>query len=97
MKHVDFEFFVLMNDFLVGTVNLFVYCYFGKLATESYEKMAECLYESNWHEKSYHLQKKILLMIENIQEPVVYHGFGVAVLNLSTFVKVRRNDYIFTE
>lgn len=50
--------------------------------------MADCLYESDWHELSVDLQQKVVLMIQNMQRPLFYTGFGVAVLNLETFTKV---------
>lgn len=92
MRHFYFDIFILLCAFVCGLLNLYAYCYFGQLTTNCYEKMAECLYEFNWYEKSLDLQKKILLMIQNMQQPVFYHGFGLAVLNLETFVKVRSSD-----
>lgn len=57
--------------------------------------MAECLYEdSNWRELSLDLQKATLMMIQNMQIPIYYNGFGVAVLNLEAFVTVRKVDLI---
>lgn len=67
---------------------MFVYCYFGKIATESYAKMSDCLFESNWPEKPVKLQKYFILMIGNAQRPLEYHGFGLAVLKLETFANV---------
>lgn len=91
---MDFEFFLLLNAVAIVVWNLNMYCYFGQLATDSYERMPECLYKSDWHELSLDLQKKCLFMIQNMQKPVVYHGFGIAVLNLQTFIKARRNEHI---
>lgn len=88
MKHIDLQFFLLLFAFPVGISNLFVYCRFGKLANESYEKMSDCVYEFNWHELSPDLQKNVLILIRNMQQPVYYHGFGVVVLNMETFIKV---------
>lgn len=72
----------------VGVTNLFVHCFCGKLANESYEDMIDCLYQSNWHELPIPLQKFLILMIGNAQRPVNYHGFGVAILNMETFITV---------
>lgn len=71
-----------------ATLSLFVYCFFGKLATTSFEEMANCTYESNWQQLRVDLQTYLILMIGNMQRPIYYHGFGVAVLNLETFCKV---------
>lgn len=75
---------------MVGVSNLFLYCFFGKLATESYAVIADHMYESNWRTLSVDLQKYFILMIGNGHRPVFYHGFGIAILNLETFAKVRR-------
>lgn len=70
--------------------NLFVYCYFGQLATESFEQMRDYLYEGlHWFKLTIKLQKYIVLMLLNMQKPIYYHGFGVALLNLRTFIQVR--------
>lgn len=89
MKHLDYNILVISTGVLAGTSNLFAYCYLGKMATHSYENMAKCLYDCNWHELSPKLQKYIVVMMANAQRPVYYDGFGVAVLNLETFTKVR--------
>lgn len=59
------------------------------MATQSYEDMANCLFEGNWQKLSVRLQTFLIPMIENAQRPIYYHGFGVAVLNLETFMRVR--------
>lgn len=59
------------------------------MATESFERIPDCLYESNWHELPFEMQKSLVIMFENSQKVLYYHGFGVAVLNLETFTKVR--------
>lgn len=69
-------------------MNVFVYCYFGKCATESFRKMVDCIYESKWHELPIKLQKSLMLMIQNSQKPLYYHGFGFFVLNLENFTDV---------
>lgn len=73
---------------LLALSNLFVYCYYGCTATESYAIMAKCLYESNWLEMSIDLKKYLILMIQNTQKPVFYSAYGVARLDLETFAQV---------
>lgn len=58
------------------------------ITTDSYEKMAERLFESNWQRLSIDLQKYFILMIANMQRPIRYHGGGVIALNLETFGNV---------
>lgn len=73
---------------MVGVSNLFVYCFFGKVATESFATMADSLYEANWQNLPIELQKYFILMIANANRPLYYHGFNIAILNLETFSKV---------
>lgn len=89
MKHIDFNFLLLLLAVLVGVASLYCYCYYGKIATESYEEMTNRLYESNWYEHSTHLQKYFIVMLGNMQKPLHYHGSGIAVLNLETFTTVK--------
>lgn len=69
---------------------LFLYCYFGKLTTDNYKDMAYSLYECNWQDLPVNLQKYFILMIGNASIPVEYNGFGIAVLNLETYTRVRK-------
>lgn len=88
MKHLDFGLLNVIFALPVGTTILFVYCFFGKMATHSYEKMADRLYDCNWRELSPALQKYFVIIIQNAQRPIHYHGFGVAILSLGTFTTV---------
>lgn len=88
MEHLDKNVLTILAATTVSSSNLFIYCFFGKLATESYQKMADCLYESKWWELPVELQKYLLLMNMNMQRLLYYHGFEVAVLNLETFTRV---------
>lgn len=73
---------------LTGCLVLFLYCYYGAVATESFEGMADALYETNWQDLPIALQKYILIMMINSQQPLYYHGFGVAILNLELYTRV---------
>lgn len=77
-----------MIALLIGLSNLFVYCYFGKLATDSFFKMSDCLYNANWHALPIKLQKYFILMIQHSQQPLSYHGFKMVIFNLETFMAV---------
>lgn len=78
----------LMIAATVNTSGIFVYCYFGKMASDSYKSMSESIFESNWQKMPIGLQKYLILMIGNTQKPQFYHGFGVFVLSLETFAAV---------
>lgn len=88
MQHPDIGLGFLMIAAIVNTSGIFVYCYFGRIASDSYMEMSNCLYDSNWQKLSISSQKYILLMIQNTQLPLYYHGFNVFILSLETFAKV---------
>lgn len=91
VKHIDKNILTLLAATIVSSSNLFVYCYYGKVASESYQRMADCLYsDSIWWEFPVEIQKYMLLMNVNMQRLLYYHGFEVAVLNLETFTTVRK-------
>lgn len=87
---IDFSAVHLSLGAVISISNLFLYCYFGKLATDSFTSMADCLFDTNWQHLPIELQKYFILIIANMQKPLEYHGFGVAVLNLQTFTEVRK-------
>lgn len=73
---------------------LFCFCYFGALATNSFECMSKSIYsEINWHELPLEIQKHIILMLGNMQRSLYYHGFDVVTLDLNTFVRVSMEQY----
>lgn len=88
LQHPDFELVVLFVAIIVGVSNMFLYCFFGKLSTDSFMKMCQCLFESNWFKIQVDLQKYFILMIADAQKPLYYHGFHMAILNLETFAAV---------
>lgn len=90
MKHIDFSAVLLLTGGLVAMANLFLYCFFGKVATDSYQEILVCLFASNWPELPVHLQKYLIIVIANAQRPLRYHGFGFAFLDLETFSKLIR-------
>lgn len=80
---------ILLASFGLCASVPFVYCLFGLMATESYENMADRLFESNWQQLPIDLQKYLILAIGNMQQPLHYHGFGIIYLNLEVFRDVR--------
>lgn len=67
---------------------LFLYCYFGKIASDSSFGIADLLFNANWQALPIELQKYVITMIAIAQHPLHYDGFGVAVLHLETYTKV---------
>lgn len=88
IKHLDFGVATVFSAIPLGTSTLFLYCYFGKMATEGYMEISDSLYECNWLDLSTEHQKFFIIMIENMPRLLYYHGFGI-VLNLRTSTKVR--------
>lgn len=95
MKDPDFELVFLLLVASVALTDLFLYCYFAKLAAESYEKMSDCMYNCNWPDLPNQIRKYFIIMIGNAQRPQCYAGFKLVVLNLDTFCSASiRNSYL---
>lgn len=86
MQHFDKEMCAMLVSATIGLSNLFLYCYFGKVATDSFSSMADCLYEANWHELPIELRKDIGLMLAHSQIPIHYHGNFISWLILPSFL-----------
>lgn len=93
----DFDTSVIhyINAVVLSSSNLFVYCFFGLLASESHLKMVFCLYSCDWTRIPIEYQKYLILMIANIQKPIRYRGMKVFVLDLETFCSVS-NKFLCT-
>lgn len=74
----------------VGIMILLPYCYFGKMTTESFAQMCDCIYDLNWLHLSVGLQKSVILMVVSMQEPIFYHGFKIVTLDLNTLIRVSK-------
>lgn len=88
IHNLNFEFFIMIFALLSGTLNLFLYCYFGKCASKYYEEYADYLFDSNWINLPINMQKAYVIMIANDQQPLYYHGCNVVNLTLETFSRV---------
>lgn len=73
----------------VNALNMLAWCYFGRISTQSYAMIADCMYELNWYELPTYLQKNILYIIANAQRKIQYEGFGIIILQLETICKVK--------
>lgn len=89
LQHFGLDVSILLIALLVSSANPFLYCYHGKMTTDYYAKMADCLFEANWQVLPVDLQRYFILMIQHSQKPVYYRGFGMANLDLETFRDVR--------
>lgn len=75
-----------------GLLTMFIFNYYGKIATESFEKMGECVFECDWYEFPFNFQKNFVLMIAITKKPLRYHGCGLMPLSLDTFRTVRNTQ-----
>lgn len=97
LGHIDLTMVIIILSVSINLSNLLIYCYFGKWASESYEKMCDCVFFNlNWHKFPIESQKYILVMITNMQKPINYHGFGIVKLDLETFALVIVEIEIFS-
>lgn len=87
-KNMDYNILACSIAAIAGLTNLFVYCYFGDMATTSFAQMSAELYKSNWEQLPVKLQKYLILMIRNTQRPLYYDGFRLVVLDMKTLAKV---------
>lgn len=88
MLHSDPAVVMRFTSFMIGLGSLYVFCYFGKLSTESFANMASCIFDSNWQQLDLELKNYLILMIRNSQQPFYYRGYGMFTLDLETFSKV---------
>lgn len=88
MQHPDLELVMLIIAAFVGIGNLLVFCYFGKLTTESSVDMTDCVYYLNWYQFDIDLKKCLIPIIQMGQRPLTYEGYGIFTLNLETFTQV---------
>lgn len=89
IKDPPYNLITIVAQATFGMVNLFIYCYFGKMSTDNFAKMSDCVYfEMKWDRLSVKLQTYVVLMIQNMQRPIFYRGFDVATMDLNTFLRV---------
>lgn len=79
---------MIVLDVIVCSSQMFLFCFFGKIATDSYQKLSVSLYQSDWINSPIELQKYMILIMQNSQQPHIYHGFRIVYLDLETYVKV---------
>lgn len=68
---------------------MYIYCYYGHVAAQSFAGYADCVYESKWYKMPIQHQKHIRFMIQNAHRPIFYDGLGMMFLNLETYTKVK--------
>lgn len=88
VHNIDLNVVTLVLSTTINLSALFLYCYFGDMASESYKKISDCVYNMGWYELQPRLQKYFPLVIANMQKSLFYYGFGIISLDLRTFTRV---------
>lgn len=88
LANLNVSFLEMIIAIALSELNLFVYCYYGYLATDCYLKMVDLLFKSKWYDQHLEQQKIYGFMMQSAQRSYHYHGFGIMKLNLDTYVKV---------
>lgn len=88
LQNLNLGIVLMLFAVTISGMTLFLYCYYGKYATDCQAAFALAAYESDWIDLSIELQRYFILIISNAQKPLSYHGYGIVDLNLETFAKV---------
>lgn len=93
LQQIDLNVVTLLLSTSINLSTLFLYCYFGGMASDSYKQISDCVYNTQWYKLHNRLQKFFVLIIANMQKPLYYHGFGIFILDLGTFIRVSFHQY----
>lgn len=88
MRHFDITFFLLLAGSEITLLFLYMYCYHGKIATDSLLAYSDCIYNCDWYRYPDAIQKMFIIMIAYGQRQQFYNGFGILNLKLETFTAV---------
>lgn len=88
IRHFDITFFLMFAACAITLLNLFMYCYYGKVATDSLLAYSDSVYNSNWSQHPIGIRKAFIVIIAYAQRPQLFNGFGLVSLKLETFSKV---------
>lgn len=88
IKHLDMRFSIMLIAISSSSITMFIFCYFGKMATDAYFSYGDYAYEAKWYTIPVKNQNYFRLIILIAQQPLCYEGLGI-ILNLQTFSAVR--------
>lgn len=80
-----------------STAYFFSLCYGGEFTTNIFFKYGNRLYELEWLNLPVQLQKDVIVMMQNMQRPLIYSGFGLVELTFQSFTKVKSQTVILNE
>jgi hypothetical protein len=86
--------FALIVPFLLISLNqVWLLSQFGQELHDSSVSVADGILESDWYQLKDHKMKKIItLIVQRCQKPVVIKARGFAIIKLSTFMGVKKNN-----
>lgn len=90
-QHSDYLSFDVCSYLLmifISILSVYVYCYFGKMSTDCFEQLVDCIYTANWLGQNSNSRKILILIMTNAQQPLYYHGFHIIIINMATFTQV---------
>lgn len=67
---------------------LFLFCEFGEQLTSEFNMFDEALCQSNWYSFPVYVQKLLLILMPNTQEPMLMQSYGNLVCARASFEKV---------
>lgn len=74
---------------------LFVFCYFGEKVTGAFDKLSDCIYQTDWYRFPVELRKYVVIMLLFAQKPVYMLAFKKFQCTLRTFEQVNSHKYWF--
>lgn len=89
LRHFDANIALVFICVINSLFTLFLYCYFGSLATDSFSRISDCVYDSRWYELPTELKIYPIMILGNSHLPLRFYGHKIISINLETYKKVR--------
>lgn len=89
LRHFDANIGLVFICVINSLFTLFLYCFFGSLATDSFSRISDCVYDSRWYELPTELKIYPIMILGNSHLPLRFYGHKIVSMNLGTFQKVR--------
>lgn len=70
-------------------LTILLYCYTGTTITNNLGELADITYVSKWYKYDVKMQKWLVIIIANSQQALIFDGFKITKLSLTTFAKVK--------
>lgn len=84
-----------VDAFLVCTVWLFVFCYYGDEVTGKFKGLSVSMYKLNWHLYPIEIRRNMPLIMSIAQKPIYLRGFGRTECTREVFNRLINASYTF--